>query len=332
MTQCKTVLNRNFQERSSLLNVPPLVKTKPRLRVVLMGGIIFSVVTGCSYAGGAAQKETVENSPTVSRDSTYKAVVREGAGEISFPTDQYESSAQGYLLETSAMYLDLALCLHEKGMPSYWAQRENIGPEENRRYGRWIMSNAESHAYVLVPDKELERAFQWEALFNAEHEDVLSSEQYEKAESECLDTPSPDLMDALGGPPLPDEISKIGNQTYDLMLASDDAAAVFADWEVCLNEAGLERVGDDDPYGIVGVDYSVASEQSIKVAVTDVACKQETDFVQRLADIEASFQGPVVKKYEAELAELHAFDEKVTENRKAFLNANAAKGEALWKP
>lgn len=297
-----------------------------------MSSIIVSFVTGCSYAGDVEQKETAENAQTIPRDSSYVAVVREDTGEILFPTDHNVSSTQGYLVETSAMYLDLALCLHEKGMPSYWAQREHAGPEENRRYGRWIMSNAESHAYVLVPDKELERTLQWEALFNAEHEDVLSSEQYEKAESECLDTPSPDLMDALGGPPRPDEISKIGNQTYDLMLASDDAAAVFADWEVCLNEAGLERVGDDDPYGIVGVDYSVASEQSIKVAVTDVACKQETDFVQRLADIEASFQGPVVKKYEAELAELLAFDEKVTENRKAFLNANAAKGESLWKP
>lgn len=185
-----------------------------KITSVLMCGLMFSIVGACSAPGGSAQRNTQEIADAPARDLSYTAVVREDSGEILFPTDHNASSTQGYLVETSAMYLDLALCLHEKGMPSYWVQREDAGPEENRRYGRWIMSNAESHAYVLVPDKELERAFQWEALFNSEHEDVLSSEQYEKAESECLDTPSPDLMDASNGPPLPDEIAKIGNQTY----------------------------------------------------------------------------------------------------------------------
>ncbi len=300
-------------------------------RQLLIGMCVLTLAAclgGCMSRGDTPA--TVTTSSDRARNARYVAEVSEGTGKIIFPVDRYEMTQEEQLLEKSAQYLDLALCMHKQGMPAYWSPEATVMRDENTRYGRWVMKNAEEFAYTRIPNKVLDDAFIVDDLFRKKFHDVIDSKEYTDAQEHCLNNPAEDLIMAESLT-FPNEVSRIGQESYDLMLSSEEAHQVFADWERCLNDEGLSR-DPDDPYSILGVDYSRVDENTIRIAVQDVRCKQTTNFVQRLADIEASFQGPVVERYESELAAYSESIEKIVDNRKKFLADHAHEAAELWVP
>jgi orotate phosphoribosyltransferase-like protein len=101
--------------------------------------------------------------------------------------------------------------------------------------------------------------------------------------------------------------------------------SVVADWSACLQRKGLTP--DLQHLAPQGVDWKAVGErtvrpQDIELAVADVACKEQTNTVHRLADVVAAAQAPVIAKYHAELlAQRTELDAQVAKARKVLGDA-----------
>jgi len=66
------------------------------------------------------------------------------------------------------------------------------------------------------------------------------------------------------------------------------------------------------------------TESNIRVALLDVECKEGTRYVQRLADIEAALQQPVIADHLAELPEMREEYDAALELARDYLAEGAA--------
>lgn len=86
------------------------------------------------------------------------------------------------------------------------------------------------------------------------------------------------------------------------LAATGDAQwkAAREEWWDCLRDEGLvPQTGDAD----WGPPVPTELEEQIRVAIIDASCKEETDLVQRLGDVEARFQAAFIASEEAALRE-----------------------------
>ena len=173
---------------------------------------------------------------------------------------------------------------------------------EDRLFGYWLMSNAEKFGYTTPSSPEDEAALAEDAKWAESHaDDQAWQEAYQNAQESCG---KEDVAEELALSNIP-EPPRFDASVLELALESAEAKVVFADWDKCLNDNGLERDLDMSLFAVKGVSYEVADEQSIKAAVINAQCKADTDYTQRMADIMAAAQGPFVKKHEAELQEYY---------------------------
>jgi hypothetical protein len=86
------------------------------------------------------------------------------------------------------------------------------------------------------------------------------------------------------------------------LSALPDAKTAIEELRSCYTQAGLTPV-QAEPWSVEGADLSVVSEEQIRLALQVVACKEQTNFTARMADLEAAQQAPIVVKYQDELIE-----------------------------
>lgn len=284
-------------------------------------------------AGCSESQPGVNDVEDVERDTSYTAEVDADTGTVILPLDRYLMTRHERGLEHAAGVLMTELCVVDKGYPGIWTHPGEPNSEEWYSYGRWNLENAQKYGYSPVPT-EVEEYQLSSNQWAKEYSDEINTPEYDKAVDECAQSEDHRSINALDLElELPADL-RTGQvaASYNLMLETPEADAVFSEWESCLTEAGLERDLAVSPFAIKGVSFDEPDENSIKAAVADVACKEKTNFIQRLADIEASFQGPVVKKYEAELVAHRDKLDEIMANVYDYLDTNTAKGEALWKP
>ncbi|MBD7982918.1 hypothetical protein [Oerskovia merdavium] len=83
-------------------------------------------------------------------------------------------------------------------------------------------------------------------------------------------------------------------------LTSGESKTVIAEYHGCLDSKGLTP-DPESPFAVKGANRTVVSQEQIVLALDVVACKDETDMVQRLADVVAERQAPIITEFEAEL-------------------------------
>ena len=90
----------------------------------------------------------------------------------------------------------------------------------------------------------------------------------------------------------------------EFATSSDTYREVFAEWQQCIEQHGLTPADDVEDGGwIEGIDLLVLEEKNIRAAVVDVQCKDKVNYMQRILDVAAAYQGPIIAEYEAELAD-----------------------------
>lgn len=98
-------------------------------------------------------------------------------------------------------------------------------------------------------------------------------------------------------------------------------------WWTCLEEAGLTpRTGDNDWGTEQELDFprdgsSAAQEESVRLATIEARCSQETGMAQKLGDLEASYQAPLIKKNQGAL---NSIKEEIAEGRQKLADYLAA--------
>lgn len=296
-------------ERSS---VPGFGRSRWRLFAVLVAVVMLvAACTSGSDEGGSPGPSAQGGDWDV--DPTATAEVDPEAGTIQLPMDRYWLTEAETAFLLSARSLAVNLCAQEAGVIGHWEMIEAWEPE-NRRYGVWVRSVAERYGYSL-PVREDD--------FVPNNAEVDGTAVYE----ECAAT-DPDTTQFNFEAIRPAfDIATVTHGMSDAVFASPAAEEVLADWEQCLAEHGLARdTSSETPWMVAGTTTDL-TESNIAAAIVDVDCKASVDFVQRLADIEASYEQPIVDEYQSEFEEMRAEYDAMLELARQYLDENAPSGD-----
>lgn len=250
--------------------------------------LLALVLTACSP--GPQTTEDIE--PT-----TATALLFPEKESIVYPLDKYGVSLDEMNLIERASNIRIQNCLSSKGHPmdliGMFKDRTTI---VERPYGIWNLQAAESYGYG-VPEQDLgipdlaaqttEFNRQWDVCLG----EAIPSSRYGSDRTSLLSTLSGKASAAAAKDP--------------------KSAALIEEWQTCLREAGGTFDGSDrwSP-----VESLADKETSIGVAVSDISCKESIDFIQRMADIESSYQATLIVEHEAELlAQRQKVDETLKE-------------------
>ncbi|WP_415855993.1 hypothetical protein [Sinomonas sp. G460-2] len=231
------------------------------------------------------------------------------AEQIDFPLDKFMLSIPEADKVDQANSVKMQQCLTAKGekidLSPYNRHRAFAG---ERPYGAWSLKNAQERGYDM-PDG-----------FTGPKDLDLSKlgEKFNEAWDACLAT-------ALVSKSAPSEktAERLFRQAAMLAPQSEEFKKAVGEWKDCLKSKGI-GLRDADSWN---PDLSATNgdkEKIIRIAVGDVECKQTVSLVQRLANIEGSFQTALVKQNESQLrAERQGIDTLLAKADEAILSAGA---------
>lgn len=304
-------LERRYEMGSSMSK--PL---NPRLLPSALLVVAGAMVAGCSdvegdqpMTGSASEADGLRPSGAWEFDESATAEVDRQAGTIELPLDGFDFTREELAVVDSAATLSIYLCAEAAGVEGgTWEPYEvsPLPPRDERRFGVWVRQYAETYGYALppAPDVPLNNAVE-------EARDVY----VECAENGDIGWPE----DLPSGDDIAADLDGIEAQIF----AAPDGVAVQAEWEACIEESGLQRdLEDPAPFSVVG-EGSEVNEEQIRMALADVTCKEQVNYVERLADLEAGFQQPVIDEYIDELSAQRAEIDRIVEDSRQYLALNA---------
>lgn len=243
------------------------------------------------------------------------AVVDEGAGAITLPLDTVLLSRQEHAILESAREVYLARCLTDAG---FGDTLELVGPVQvppgngnEARYGAWRLETLEQTGYQVQEVRDPNRFW--------------TSEPAEAQRSACLDETlaqgisyESDQIEAL---------APVGVTTFE---DTDDGRAVLAEWRQCLAAGGVEPPAEGEgmvPPAAVGASL----DEQVRIGRIDIACKDELDVVQRLADVDAAEQVDYIARAGDLLEQRRAIEQAALAASQAYLASQGlSMDDASW--
>ncbi|WP_157544388.1 hypothetical protein [Jonesia quinghaiensis] len=264
------------------------------------------------------------------RDMKATAILDGDTGEIVLPLEQFFMSRDEQSKVDGAIILSMASCIHDAGYPALWVPFGERERKESQRYGRWVLEYAEKYGYSDIPDLIGQEIRDHEVAFGQYYSEEVNIPEYDKVIEDCGGNGEDSEIIASafedGAPP---EVLEMRQLSYNLMKETPEAQAAENEWRQCVEEEGLVVEEVDNEYAIKDVSYIDADEDSIRAAIIDVRCKEKTDLIKRLSDIEASYQAPILKKYEAELVEMRSSVEESIAAVDVFMNNHKKEAQTL---
>ena len=113
-------------------------------------------------------------------------------------------------------------------------------------------------------------------------------------------------------------VGELNSQAYTYASQTDEWKNIRSEWWTCLRERGLTpREGESDWMSEESAHFMASSQgneetkpEEIRLATIEAECNQKVGMAQRLGDLEASYQGPLIEKNQAKLNQLKAEKEK----------------------
>jgi hypothetical protein len=276
------------------------------IRKIAGVAVVAAVMAGCSGSDEPPQSvatlSAAQAAPEVNRDS----------GQIVLPADRFFLSPDEAATLASALALGMSKCATVQGVDTpYEPLTASTG--SNRLYGVWSQAEAEQFGYGLPDEAEASAG-------SKDSEGTLTKEDLE-VYIECND--SADLK-----PLRYDQIrpafnyGKVFADTSEQAFESPEGVAAFRDWEACLDGQGVMRDSATSPFMIRGTTMD-ASESNIRIALIDVTCKADTQFVERLAAAEAAIQVPIIDQYLPELLQMRDDYDEALDFARTYLAENS---------
>lgn len=264
--------------------------------------LLLLVGLGLGACTSGEQPSRSSSAPVV-QTTGVRGEVDPSSGTIALPWDHYLLTSTEHDDIVSAQGVAMIECVEAAGLTSAEQPRRVIKDNDTSRlYGVWLMRYAERYGYVLPESKEKMAAIKGQSTGSVFSQAEL--DQRAKCATSALVT-SLDTRTLDAGGPWVDEFSGVADAVRRTPAWHQATSA----WAACLASAGFQA--DVDRLAAAGVDWNAVDkyqveERDVKAAVADVACKEKTDLVQQLANLDASAQEPVVQKYQAELEKSHA--------------------------
>lgn len=230
------------------------------------------------------------------------ATVDEATGAIVLPLDSYWPSQLESADLASAQRVAMIRCKASKGVTSIDEVRRVISDAPMHRFGVWRLADAERYGYLEPMSDEKLAAL----ADNADPSQGPSQAEIDAAHECVREDPMVKVLNEQPATGPWEKAVAAADEAAQQSRAWDDAVD---DWARCLEDQG---VGVDRESLIPdGVDARALDERRVRpedvaLAVTDVTCKRQEDTIQRLANIVAAAQAPVIEQHKARFLEQRA--------------------------
>lgn len=246
-------------------------------RQLLALTIVFTAsLQGC---GISSSESDINLKPTKAT-----ALLRSDIESIVYPLDKYSVSTDELNIIERAGSIKIQECMSENGYPIdlIGTFKDRISSAE-RPYGIWLMDTAQQFAYGR-PEQDL-------GAPQLESKTPEFNHQWDSCLREAI--PSSDYgadRNAL--------TIQLAGKANSAARKDPQTVKLIEKWKSCLQSHGGSFDGTDpwNPVEAMG-----DKETAIRIAVSDVQCKEDMNFVQQMADIESSYQATLIKENEAGL-------------------------------
>ena len=251
---------------------------------------------------------TLSSCAATPKDTSLKAQLDFENNYITLPLDEYDMSDQAEDITYRAYLLILKECYAKKGY-DFEILENGLVSGNASEYGLWNVKHVANHFTSSKVGEEQER------IYKSIPEDVRVSCREEHREE--LDMLYFDEDDEKKYRP----VGRIRSEAYQRAQGDPEWKKARSDWWDCQREKGLTpRTGDGEwtskELASLNADDPKVLEEVIRLATIEAQCSEKVRLAQRLGDVEASYQGPLIEKNQALLNDLKAYrDAKVAKAR-----------------
>lgn len=242
--------------------------------------LISTVLSSCSFG------------PTLEKDESARAIFDVENDRVILPLDAYNTDGKDEYY-TKALELARKKCFDEHGQHyKMFVRTEGSGRNFGRTYGIWNVEYAQKYG-LHEPNESNTLDLSSPAPSSDPGKDV-STECYQRASDE---------MAKIGEIPF-------GSATYrrvetDARNAAGDQQlkkSLDDEWKRCVKDKGLTPDSEMTVKEEKNIPHSTTpSEEEIRIATIQAQCNQDVGRSQKLYDLEAQYQKPLVAKNQAAL-------------------------------
>ncbi|WP_426979990.1 hypothetical protein ACQCSU_21615 (plasmid) [Pseudarthrobacter sp. O4] len=243
-------------------------------------------------------------------DEVGRARLDRVASTIIMPLDEYDISDAGWATISRARELAFANCMAKLGVID--ANPPESLLSEDRDYGLWNVERARLYGFGSVPADEAPAASEEPPGVYRELDPA-----WVEARSSCIGSLASEVEPFTP----PDEIAarpatfQVKIEAHKLAEKDPQWKAHRDEWWQCLKNVGLIAPPEEDAWSSQqtrDLTRSMADpnnpspaekEEEIRIAVKEATCNEETALTQKLGDIEAGYQVPLIKGKQAMLNE-----------------------------
>lgn len=293
------------------------------------GALLVGLMAGCTSGSDSSDGGHAVPAPdpqateaAAARGVELAAELDPETGAVVLPFDRFVPTTNDMITIGSATSRLVADCAADSGV-TFTPAAAPTQPEYDSElyFGPWTTAQAERFAFVS-PMSAADLAANGIKLegVGPTQQTTQSPADSTTAANNALSDDDWDVVDACGSS---DEVHELnaglaigdGPWAESLQAISDGLAdqpevqSAIEELGSCFTSAGLSP-DPTAPWLPVGYDTGVISEQQVALALSVVACKDQTDFTARVAEVQAEEQAPVVVTYLDELlAKRSALDE-----------------------
>lgn len=236
------------------------------------------------------------------RDTSARAKLDRESAQILTPLSAYlvidDPADQALIDQAKRVYT--SKCMAEKGL-AYTATGPEDAVLDDRTFGIWDEKLAADYGWGTKPSsvtalEEQEEAAGGEAWTTG----------YEECQSRFETDPDTEVLREYNVASS-DRADELSTQALNAAAKDEEWERVHKEWAQCLTEAGLtapkskDTWASDESTELLESEGSQTTQESIRLASIEARCNNQTSTTQRLGDLVASYQQPLIDKHEAEL-------------------------------
>lgn len=268
------------------------------------------LVAGCSSANPAP-------------DTSTKARLDRTNGQVVLPLEEYQASVDELNVTQRASQSVLRECLNRHGQKGLAPAADATGLGLDRPYGLWLPEQASQEGFVPSTDQSTPPPGEWsdesDPAFNAAY-DACRGEV--GAQMDAVGVPDAALSGGLPG--------ELATRAYDAASKTDAWKTAREEWKSCLRDHGLTPRDEESAWTsaeaqqVLGASEDgpadpARKKEEIRIASIEADCNESTQLTQRLGDLEASYQAPLITQNEAALQDVKAETAKHVDAARAYL-------------
>ena len=237
-------------------------------------------------------------SSNAERDTSRKAVLDYSKNYVHLPLDEYAFDELTLRTVSTAWHTLMSECYAHHGQ-SYAVPSVDT-PQPGGLYGSWNVEYAKKYGYSQKESRGSDDSAPDDINTRCQEEVKAAFSDVELDEKEYR------------------FVGELNSQAYTYASQTDEWKNIRSEWWTCLRERGLTpREGESDWMSEEGAHLMTSSQgneeakpEEIRLATIEAECNQKVGMAQRLGDIEASYQGPLIEKNQAKLNQLKEEKEK----------------------